>query len=209
MGMRALNSNSYFIDGTSLDEYSLYVDNASECLLDSAERIDKITTKTGVAKLASGGTGLVAAGIGVTGLVLSPATGGLSLGLTIWSMTAGITAGATSLTASIVKNKHVNETIKETRVITSKAIRYSLILKQLINDNQETFVTIKRLIQGQDKVELTKKLEKKRMKTVRMRKLDKVKNGIDETNQKIKTDQQSITNSQNIFITNEATIGGT
>merc|ERR1711976_142380 len=77
--MRALNSNSYFIDGANMDEYSLYVDNASECLLDSAERIDKITTKTGVAKLASGGTGLVAAGIGVTGLVLAPPTGGLSL----------------------------------------------------------------------------------------------------------------------------------
>jgi len=206
--MRALHSNSYFLEGASLDEYSLYVANAAECLLQSADRIDKITTKTGVAKLASGGTGLIAAGIGVTGLVLAPPTGGLSLGLTIGSMTAGLTAGATSLTATIVKNKHVNETIKETRAITKKAIRYSLILKQLVEDNQSTFETIRMLIHGVEKAKLTENLQKRRMNTIKMRKCQKLADK-KHLQKDIASDQTTIAGTQNMAITNDCMIGGT
>ena len=206
--MRALHSNSYFLEGASLDEYSLYVANAAECLFQSAERIQKITTKTGVAKLASGGTGLVAAGIGVTGLVLAPPTGGLSLGLTIGSMTAGLTAGATSLTATIVKNTHVNETIKETRAITKKAIRYSLILKQLVDDNQSTFEDIRMFIQGVEKIEISVNQQKTRMNTIKMRKCRKLAEK-KTLSKEIASDQTTIAGTQNMAITNDCMIGGT
>ena len=156
--LKALAENQFFIDNQSLEEYSLHIDVAQEHLSHSAHGIEKITNKTGVAKFASGTAGLTTAGIGIAGLVLAPETGGLSLALTVGAMTTGIVGGTTSLTASIVKDKALATTITQTRAITAKAIRYTLNLKELVNDTAKSFEVVNSLLKDLDAKELASKL---------------------------------------------------
>lgn len=158
--LRMLSDFEFFIDSKSLEEFSLYIDMAAEYLENSADKIDQLTTKTGLAKFGAGAAGFTAAGIGITGLILAPETGGLSLGLTIGAMSTGVIGGATSLTATIVKDKALHNYIQNTRIQTAKAIRYTVILKELVNDTAKSFEVVTSMLKDINAQELASNLAK-------------------------------------------------
>lgn len=164
--IQAVNSYKFFIN-CGFDDFSDAIDSSVIKLKSTAGQIEKVTKKTGIAKIVAGGGGIIAAGTGL-GVLLAPITGGASLAiaLTATSMTAGLAAGATNLGSTIVKNKGVKKAVDECQLETGEAINQSLILKELINDTATTFQQINDLLEEFNSVykgDLRKLLEDKRM----------------------------------------------
>ena len=136
--IQAVNDYKYFIK-IDFSEFSDKIDEAVQELTNTASEVEKVTKKTGIAKITAGGAGIVAAGAGV-GVILAPFTGGASLAfaMTATSMTAGLAAGATNLGSTIVKNKKTQEAVTSCQSKTEETIEKSLILKELINDTATT-----------------------------------------------------------------------
>ena len=151
--LRILSDVAYFIDHKTLEEYSLYVQFASDHLIETSERIDKMTTKTGIAKIGAGAAGLSAASIGIFGLLLTPATAGMSLALTVGSMSAGLIGGGTSLTSTIVSDKALAEYVRETRNSINKAMRYTICLKEIVTDTGKSFEIVSSMLKDMLKKE--------------------------------------------------------
>ena len=145
-----LQNYSYFIENHSLEEYSLLVDNSSQALENAALEIESTTKSTGIAKITGGSTSLLAGTVGLAGVFLAPVTGGISLGLTIGTLTTSLAGGATSLTATIVKNRKTNKTVSESSIYIAKSLNYTVILKQLVNEVVNSFENIKRLMKDMD-----------------------------------------------------------
>ena len=72
-----------------------------------ANHIDKVAYDTGVAKTTGGALGITSGLMAVGGILAAPFTAGASLALTIGGVATGVASGATTLTASVIKEQHL------------------------------------------------------------------------------------------------------
>ena len=69
--------------------------------------IAKVVHDTGVARTAGGAVGVASGAMILGGLIAAPFTAGASLALTAGGVATGVGSAATTITAAIIKDKHV------------------------------------------------------------------------------------------------------
>ena len=72
-----------------------------------ANHIEKVAYDTGIARTTGGGLGIASGAMAIGGILAAPFTAGASLALTIGGVATGVASGATTLTASVIKEQHL------------------------------------------------------------------------------------------------------
>ena len=72
-----------------------------------ANHIEKVAYDTGIARTTGGGLGIASGVMAIGGILAAPFTAGASLALTIGGVATGVAGGATTLTASVIKEQHL------------------------------------------------------------------------------------------------------
>jgi len=96
------------IHGFSTSEYIENRKKFAKICRDHADHIDKVAFDTGIARTTGGGIGIASGAAVLGGILLAPATLGLSLGLTIGGAAGGVVSAATTITAQVVKDKNLS-----------------------------------------------------------------------------------------------------
>ena len=78
-----------------------------------AEHIDQVAHDTGIAKTAGGGLGIASGLMAIGGILAAPFTAGASLTMTVAAAATGVASGATSLTASVIKEKNLRADVED------------------------------------------------------------------------------------------------
>lgn len=97
----------------SMNDYVKDRQSLSATLEDAAEKMDKVSRDTGIAKT-TGGSVNIASGLAMLGgVVLAPFSGGASLALTVGGIAGTVAGTATTFTASKVKDANLKEEKKD------------------------------------------------------------------------------------------------
>ena len=120
--------------GYSVNDYEARIPNALKTLNDCASMLDKVAKDTGITETVGGSASVAGGGMAIAGLLLAPATGGLSLGLTVAGAATGVAGAATSLTGNLINQHWDGSQAQKVREATEPAFRATLSLQGFLNE---------------------------------------------------------------------------
>ena len=124
-------------------ESAIAVDKVREC----AANLAKVCKDCGIATTVGGSAGVVAGGMGITGLILAPFTAGLSLGLTLGAAGLGIAAGATSAGAGVANVSIKKAKLKELQADTNTVVNTLEIFEGLLKTCVDAFTNVEKFLE--------------------------------------------------------------
>lgn len=110
-----------------------------------ATNIEEVVHNTGIARTTGGGVGILSGAAIIGGILAAPFSGGLSLGLTIGGAAGGVGSAATTLTASHIKDKRVNEGIEDANKRIKNMEQMEKSIKDILDRITNSLEKIRRL----------------------------------------------------------------
>jgi len=110
-----VDNTAYLLDDAKFKQdhgfsFAEYVTKGKRCgykINKLANHIEKVAYDTGIARTTGGGLGIASGAMAIGGILAAPFTAGASLALTIGGVATGVASGATTLTASVIKEQHL------------------------------------------------------------------------------------------------------
>ena len=128
------DNNLDVIIGYNIEDYEGKLRKAFEIMDECAGQLDKVAKDTGIAGTVGGSASIVAGGMIVAGILLSPVTGGVSLGLSVAGAATGVAAGVTSVASSLVNQHWDKRKAKEINKATAPLFRATFSLQGFLNE---------------------------------------------------------------------------
>lgn len=131
--------------GFNIDEY--LSNRAIFTLLcrDHADRIERTTKNTGIARTVGGTVGVLSGVAAVLGVVLAPVSGGVSLGLTIGGIAGGIAGGGNNVVAGLVRDHRIRSDIKKIEAALKRFDDQEKVIYGLLERVQRDFNCLRQL----------------------------------------------------------------
>ena len=82
-----------------------------------ANHIEKVAYDTGIARTTGGGLGIASGIIAIGGILAAPFTAGTSLALTVGGVATGVASATTTLTATVVKERHLKADVEAIKTL--------------------------------------------------------------------------------------------
>ena len=82
-----------------------------------ANHVEKVAYDTVFARATGGGLGTATGQMAIEGILAAPFTAGASLALTIGGVATGVASGATTLTATVVKERHLKADVEAIKTL--------------------------------------------------------------------------------------------
>ena len=117
------------IIGYNIKDYETKVHRAFEIMDACADKLEQVSSDTGIAETVGASASTAGGGMALAGLLLAPFSGGLSLGLTVAGAATSVAGVVTSLTSSLV-SQHWDKS--EAKKVVYYVQRYTLFVDRWI-----------------------------------------------------------------------------
>ena len=115
---------------------------------DHADRIERYTNRTGIAKTVGGSVTVLSSGAALAGILLVPFSAGLSLGLTVGGIAGGLAGAGNNLVAGLVKDCNIKSDVKKIEAALRRFEDQERVIFQLLQGVQDNFNRLRTIKRG-------------------------------------------------------------